>query len=267
MLRQLALLMLLFPLALADSMDIGISLAKNDVVTETITLQLDDAYDSVSFTTVHEPISVLYENDFSVSRVGDDYQIILYKNPDMDNISFSLVHEGLVQGYKDKSFRTSFYPSAENVHVTITLPVYHVLSDVRPNTSPDPNSITSDGQRITLSYDFSGQDEIDIVVFYNSQSNSALYLIILSAIGLVLVAYYLFRRKSMKDIQSTLSKDELRIIEQVRTGNKKQKYIAKEVGFSKSKMSKVVAKLEKKGLIEKEPYFKTNIIKLSGKVK
>ena len=52
------------------------------------------------------------------------------------------------------------------------------------------------------------------------------------------------------------------VVKELRKGTKMQKHIAKNLDFSKSKISKVVRKLEEKKIIEKEPYFKTNKIKL-----
>jgi len=253
--------------------DIDISLSKNDIVTETITLTIvaDQSYDSVEFTTVIKPLTILHNGEYSIREENDDYIISLEKDikPGRNTLSFRLIYDNIVEGDAgNKVFRTRFYPeNSEQMVISLTLPTYFILSDKEPSVTPKPDSIKTDGQRIKLSWEF--DDQADIVVFYKGQTNSKLQLIpIIIIIAIISLATYLyFKKKTKKHISETLSTEEKKVVKELRKGVTKQKEIAKNLEFSKSKMSKVIRKLEEKNLIEKKPYFKTNIIKLSKKIK
>ncbi len=266
-------LILLSSLCSAASMDIDISLSKNDIVTETITLRINAAksYNSVEFTTVNKPLTILYDGEYSIREEDGDYVITFEKDiiHGENTLSFTLVYSRIIEGNaKNKVFRTIFYPeNAEQMTISLRLPTYHILSDKEPSVTPKPDSIDSDGQRITLFWEF--KEGAEIVVFYKSQNDLRLQLFsIVIIIGVIsLVVYIYFKKKTKKHISDVLSSEEKKVVEELRKGVTKQKEIAKNLEFSKSKMSKVVRKLEEKSLIEKKPYFKTNIIKLSKKIK
>lgn len=253
--------------------DIDISLSKNDIVTETINLTIiaDQRYDSVEFTTVIKPLTIIYEGEYSIREEDNDYIITFEKEiiRGKNALTFTLIYDQIIEGNaKNKVFRTIFYPeNTEQMTISLTLPTYYILSDKEPSVTPKPSSVGSDGQRITLFWKF--QEQADIVVFYRSQADFGLQvipiIIIMSVIALVIYIY--FKKKTKKHISEILSSEEKKVVEELRKGITKQKEIAKNLDFSKSKMSKIIRKLEEKDLIEKKPYFKTNIIRLSKKIR
>lgn len=262
--------------ALADeSMEVDIVLSKNDIVTETITLTFlsDQVYDSLEFTTLFQPLSILYDGDFSIVEQDDLYIINFEKDIVVgeNTITFTLIYDDIIdQSGVNKVFRTSFTPeNSDSITISVSLPLFHVLSDKKPSATPKPSFIESDGQRIVLYWKFLEEEQADIVVFYKGQSGlgtiifSSFVVIILISI----VVYTYFRKKTKHHINEVLSSEELKVVGELRKGITKQKEISRDLNFSKSKMSKVVRKLEEKELIEKKPYFKTNIIKLSRKIK
>jgi len=257
-----------------ESMDIDITLSKNDIVTERITLNIlaDQSYDSVEFTTFLQPLTVLYDGEYSISQEDDAFVIIFDKNIVVGEniITFTLVYDEIIEGNnKNKVFRTSFYPeNSDSVIISLTLPTYHALSDIKPSVTPKPSYIESDGQRITLYWKFLEDEQADIAVFYQGEDGFNTIIISLIAILIISIAVFLyFKNKTRKHISQTLSSEELKVVDELRKGVKKQKEIAINLDFSKSKMSKLISKLEEKDLIEKKPYFKTNIIILSRKIK
>lgn len=71
----------------------------------------------------------------------------------------------------------------------------------------------------------------------------------------------------LKSIRETLSQDENKILDIVLQfgGRGLQQDVVRETGWSKSKVSKVLRGLEMKGVLVKQPYGKTNILKLAEK--
>jgi len=254
-------------------MDVNIALSQNDIVTEIINLTFtaDESYDSVEFTTVVRPLAVQYEGNYSIREENGNYILSFEKRitPGINSLSFNLVYDSIIEGNtKNKVFRARFYPeNAETMNISLALPVYYILSDKEPCVVPKPDSIITDGQRIRLIWDL--KDQADIVVFYKSQSRFEWYFIPIIVIPLLIIigVYVFFKKKTKKDISDILSSEETKVIEEIRKGITKQKEIAQKLDFSKSKMSKVIRKLEEKELVEKKPFFKTNILKLSKKIR
>lgn len=89
----------------------------------------------------------------------------------------------------------------------------------------------------------------------------------LLGIGIGIIATYLAIRKKMpkeKIIKLVLGEDEKKIYNLIveRGGSMLQDEIVKETGFSKAKVSKLLRKLEEKGIIKREPFRKTNKVYL-----
>jgi uncharacterized membrane protein len=256
-----------------DSMNIDMTLSKNDIVKESIQIIFDarESYDSVEFTTVLKPVTISYNGDYSIQDEGDGYVITFEKDIKQGKniLNFVLVYDNILEGdANSKVFRTRFYPeNTELMHISLTLPTYYILSDKEPSVTPKPDSITTDGQRIKLGWVF--DEQADLVVFYKSQSSNHVWVYLLGAavFAISALSYIYFKKKARSDISDILSGEEKKVVGEIRKGVTKQKDIAANLDFSKSKMSKVIRKLEEKELIEKKPYFKTNIIRLSAKIK
>jgi len=253
-----------------QKMSVDIDISSNNIITENIALNIDsdESYDIVEFSTLIRPLSVNYDGIYNIEEVDDTYVIKLEKSivPGQNTIKFALLFDDIIdQNGPEYVFRTSFYPEdADELAISITLPMHFALSDKEPSSIPKPNEITSDGQQITLSWNFIDPESADLSIFYSGPSSflniMVGFIIILIVISVVL--FYYFSKKTKKQIEETLSSEELKIVDQVKQGVKTQKEIAKNLEFSKSKMSKVLRKLEEKGLIEKEVHFKTYILKL-----
>ncbi|HLG24451.1 MAG TPA: MarR family transcriptional regulator [Candidatus Nanoarchaeia archaeon] len=259
-----------------EKLIIDISVSKNDIVEEKISLNFiaNETYDSLSFTTVNRPLSILYDGDYSISQDGNYYTINFERNivKGANSINFTLIYNDMVESNgRERNLRTSFYPSSKSdMEVKLNIPLHFALSEKEPSAIPKPASVSTDGQRITLEWKFENSDYADISVFYKGEEEFSLIAIFSFLAAIVVIAFVFFsfyKRKARKEIGEMLSSDELKIIEEIRAGNKKQKEIAAKLGFSKSKMSKIVRRLEEKCLLERKPHFKTNLLYLKEKIK
>jgi len=258
-----------------NQMEIGLSISNNDIVTEHIKLNIesDDTYDSIEYATNNKPLSVTYDGKYTIRSQGDTY--IIDFNKDIlvgDNkIEFTIIYDDMIEGSKNKIFRTSFFPEGmDNTLISLKLPPFYILSEKTPSATPMPDDIQSDGQHIYLTWNYQDQDKVDLAVFFQGQGRSLWFYIIpgFIIIGLIyLIVYYSFKIKTKSHMKDMLSSEEKKVIEELGSGELKQKTVSQNLGFSKSKMSKLIRKLEEKNLIEKKPHFKTNLLKLTRRIK
>ncbi len=156
----------------------------------------------------------------------------------------------------------------------INLPVGAILSDLTETSSvfPQPDGIGSDGQRIILRWSDENVELEDfriLVLFETSHKESVVslrnYPILMTFIfGMIILGMYLFFEKQKEKVKSIgLGKNEKKIYDFIKSkGEIKQKEIQKELDFSKPRLSKLLRNLEEKGLIEKKPSGRTNVIKI-----
>ncbi len=282
--RKLPITLLIFTVVLINSVYIAaaqqkmlveMTISKNDIVEEKVQLDFvaNESYDTLAFTTINEPLGILYDGNYAI-RQEDNYYVIEFEkriNAGKNSINFTVIYNDLIeQNGNQRILRTSFYPSSKSdLTIELSLPMHFVLSEKEPNVIPKPTSIASDGQKIKLIWNYPNVDYVDISVFYKAETDYRFIVIIsiLSFIIILLVFSFFYKKNVRKHIDEMLSSEEQKVIEQIRNGIIKQKEIAQTLEFSKSKMSKIVRKLEEKGLIVRTPYFKTNILKLKNKIK
>ncbi len=265
----LLLALLLLPVIQAESFaDIQIRVTDNDlsVISYSLQLNIDDEYSSFEFETGRKPSGIIFEGDYSLIE-GETYTILFEQeiSPENSLVEFTLVNDDLIESQRNKKiFRTTFSLAEYDIkRIEMTLPSKYFLSE-EPNTVPQADSLSTDGQRIILNWEFREQDQIPLAVFYEKESDNWLWVIILFAVALLGIAYikYYFNNKMKLIVEDTLTDNEKAVINEIKKGVIKQKEIARNLEFSKSKMSKVVRKLEEKDLVEREPYFKTNKLKI-----
>lgn len=262
-LRILILILLLVPFTVA-SMDVDITISKNNIVTEdfTVYINANQSYDSFEFSSLEKPLSVIYEGRYNI-ELQDNYIIRFEKNilPGENVLEFSLLYDTLVErNGKNRVFRTSL-SSDDDINLKVTLPEKFILSK-EPSATPSPYKTTVENQKITLFWNF--DQEAVIAIFYEGKENNPIFFFVALFLVMLTVAIsFLYSKYKVREIiEETLSDDEKLVVEELRKGTTKQKDIAKNLYYSKSKMSKIIRKLEEKDLVEKKPYFKTNIIKL-----
>ncbi|MEK6967079.1 MAG: MarR family transcriptional regulator [Nanoarchaeota archaeon] len=266
----LVLCLLIGSAAAEPTLEINIRVSPNNIITQQNTIRLESSeYETVEFQTLDKPLSVVYSGDYEIIQKNDTYAIIL---PTQGNneVSFDLLFDSQIDANgKQRTYRSSFTPPINGtVKVSLTLPLGYSLNEKKPNAIPQPQEISTDGRSITLTWTFN--DEQSISVFYEGGEEINPLLIVLPLVfSLICIAgvFFYLKKRNRKHVTEMLSTEEHKVIEAVRAGTEKQKEVAIKLDFSKSKMSKIVRRLEEKGLIERTPHFKTNIISLKGKVK
>ena len=135
---------------------------------------------------------------------------------------------------------------------------------------PTPTSILTDGKRIIIEWRrkiLSPGENFRIFIMYTQVNKKPSYIMFLLGIGIGIIATYVaIRKKTPKEkiIKLVLGEDEKKIYNLIveRGGSMLQDEIVKETGFSKAKVSKLLRKLEEKGIIKREPFRKTNKVYL-----
>jgi hypothetical protein len=198
----------------------------------------------VSFELPTEPVSVTSEVPYVLNG-----SIVAFNASDTP-LSFSALFDDLIiSSGSDRIFRSSI--SSDEVALTVILPKGATLEESVPQ-----GTLLTDGSRIAITWPASS--EVSVAVFYTIEESFSWILVLAFVLPIIaaFVVFLIWRTKS-RTIDALISADERLVLERV-DGTRTQKEIANELVFSKSKMSKVVRKLEEKGLVGKEPHFKTN---------
>ena len=223
-----------------------------------VEVTLSDEYVLESFTYVGEPGVLSFELPSHPASVSSDQPFevsdrLIVIDVNETPVGFSVLFDDLlVVSGSQRVFRSSF--SSDSVSLSVNLPQGAVLDEAVPRAD-----VSTDGSRMTLTWPEA--PEISVAVFYSVPSTVPWMLIVAFALpivaGFVIFAVYRTRASVVREL---VSSDEQAVLDRI-DGVRTQKRIAEELSFSKSKMSKVVRRLEEKGLVRKEPYFKTNRLK------
>ncbi len=183
-------------------------------------------------------------------------------------------------------FKALKYVRIGEVDVTALLPEKADLLPIPPLPviNPKPVINTSIGLRKRFSWKFVNltRESPLIMITYNlsQQLNSAtpspspqpLYLtqilIITSSLTIGVIAILFFRRRREIIKTTLLTQDEKKLIEIIKEegGKIEQKELPLKMGLSKATVSKIISKLEEKGILEKRGYGRTNIVILKEDV-
>ena len=266
----LVLALLLIPSALAgvDAQFVHVQIGTNGVVREEVTLRVTapEPFEVIEYTLSQEPAAVITDVPYSLVPTDDGTLLVLEQPLETGTatVTFTLIYDDIILE-QDSVNAYSIELEPENgvlVSLAVTLPEEAVLADLNPAVLPPPDSMTTDGRRMTLSWESEGR--LGIIVLYELPSERWMGGVVVLLIGIgALVVFSFFRKKrSRKALHGTLGPDEQLVLDLVRKGVTKQNALCKESGFSKSKMSKVIRKLEQKGAVEKSPHHKTNELRL-----
>ncbi len=187
-----------------------------------------------------------------------------------------------VEGTYILSTSHSLLATVKNFDFTIALPEgYGILGQ---KVSPEPGDITSDGRRVILDWDLNepippALREFKTIVLYENLfgeryawlrgNEDYIYAAIILAI-LVASAYLFrrFKRRQTNDKIEILKEDERAIMRLIiEEDGIDQREIQRETDFSKTKVSKILSELEKRGVIRKEQVGRRNKIFLTEKLR
>jgi hypothetical protein len=154
-------------------------------------------------------------------------------------------------------------PGSERLFINVYLTPGSML--YRDMIFPSDAERMTDGQNIWFSWQFTNRtDQIPISIkYYRNQSD---YEWIAAGLGLIFTAviiYLIFhqRKKVRHEFFRGFSEDETRVIKiLMKLGVTYQNKVEKELKFSRAKMTRIMKKLEAKGLITKEQVGRTNKI-------
>jgi uncharacterized membrane protein len=196
-----------------------------------------------------------------------------------EKINLRFVISGVITRYNEDKILTFSYIPEVNISdfmLIVELPPRSILASEMRKTGesisavyPTPSRIYSDGERIIVEWarrELPAHESLRIFLMYTTIEKKKLEYLIGALFGIALGiggTYYYFRRKGIERKEITkmvLGEDEQKIYDLLLSsdGEILQDDIAKNTDFSRAKISKLVRRLEEKGIIKKEPYRKTN---------
>ena len=287
-LYPILILLLLLPAAHASlkTWDIDISINSDKTAEWLIKLNYDEPVSRTDYFVLAKitGVEVSVDSKFVDCNVSsqDIGTSITCLNINGENITYRFRSLGLIsdlQGLNVFSYRFASIWLVDNFTVTVKLPLGTALVEKSKleKTSFMPfepfwGKESSDGRRIFVVWSQErpklGTPTDISVIFENILENQLLSLGIISILvaGFLLVIY-IMRNRPMRDILPILTDAERKVI-QILLREKKsvdQRLIVKEADFSKSKVSRIIKDLENRGLIERIPKGRTNMIRLGAK--
>ncbi|MFC2143432.1 helix-turn-helix transcriptional regulator [Candidatus Aenigmatarchaeota archaeon] len=209
---------------------------------------------------------------------------ILCDDIDTDKITYKFTTPSIINSLEDFmqfSYRLPVSQIIDNIHVRASLPLGMAVVDSSSLTGTGLNPFEplfgnegSDGRIIYISWDIEQPalgDPIDMSIIYEEigsieqQAEQLVAIVILIAVVAVIAFYFIYSRKSnIKDILPILTEGERRLMTIIIREKKPvdQRDVVKELDYSKSKVSRIVSDLVKRGLVEKKAKGRTNLLKM-----
>jgi hypothetical protein len=171
--------------------------------------------------------------------------------------------------------------SLEKLSIDLILDEGFIVGD---NIFPEPSVIGSDGRRIIIGWDFENLNEdgsVPIFIVFEKVRGASYLLIVLVLLIIVIAVYFslpilkkklagkkevikrIIKKKKKEDVTKYLLDNEKKVYEEAKKEKRRgiwQKQIQIRTGLSKVKLSRILRNLEKRGLIRKQNFGKTNKI-------
>jgi len=201
--------------------------------------------------------------DYTLEKVGSEHSVKFVVPEGTENLEISFIAKDLVFS-KDNvySFSTSLEPpESDSIIIRAFLPKGFAI--YREVIHPGGYDTLTDGERIYLEWDLSGEEDVMLSFkFYNTHNDySVIILTVMSVIIVVVAGYLIFHYKGRvkKEFMRGFTEDERKVLSRLQQDNViMQKKLEKEFSFSRAKMTRIVKRLEAKGLLEKERVGRTN---------
>jgi len=271
--------------ALDTNIDIRLMSSGKSQEVITVEFTADEDLSGVDYSLLNKPDNlVVYDEkgdivDFELIE-NELFDIILEKEiiaGESYQLRFEFEIEGLIEELEDKNvFSFRFLPAdiVESFKLEVMLPRGYVLAELESAVSPAGYDISTDGKDILITWEFEKvDDEQSFIILYERglKSGSVLlvFLVVVVAIvwTLVGVSWY-YKREKKQIIDGVLSNDEKQIMKLIEDNKEiTQKQVVKDLGYSKAKISKLIRRLEEKGLVVKTPWMATNKLKIKNKIR
>jgi len=195
--------------------------------------------------------------EIRVEREGESLVLFVPKGSRQIYLSFETSE--LVKNYNDgKEFLTYMHvPKAKLTKLQLLLPKGYAF--YKDGVMP-PGEMGTDGERIFVSWKDVERETALMARFYKTEQSRVELLLAAALIAAALIVW----AKSRQDESYLLgfSNDEIKVIEAVKAKRiVYQNKLEKELGFSRAKMTRIIKKLEEKGLVQKEKIGRTNKIR------
>lgn len=233
---------------------------------------------------VHDPEGKL---EHSLKYTGEQtYVTSTLRNPLLAGEDYIITYKFYLDGQITRKESTyilstshSLLATVKNFDFTIALPEGYGV--VGQSVSPKPGEFTSDGRRVILHWNLNepipaALREFKAIVLYENLLGeryagleSKVYYI--AIISILIVSVYLFSRFKKKQTNNKieiLKEDEQAIMRLIiEKDGIDQREIQRKTDFSKTKVSKILSELEKRGVIRKEQVGRRNKIFLTEKLR
>ena len=201
--------------------------------------------------------------DYVLEKSGSEYNVKFIVPKGTENLTITFTAKDLVFTKESLySFFTSLQPPvSEKINVVALLPRgFAVYRDV---VYPEGYDMLTDGERIYLKWDLDKSGETAIYFkFYNTHSDyHPLMLAVMGFCAFAIVVYIVvyYRKRVRKEFLRGFTEDERKVLKALSERRVcMQKALEKQFGFSRTKMTRVVKRLEEKGLVERERVGRTN---------
>ena len=176
--------------------------------------------------------------------------------------------------------------TTENFKLRVELPEGSGLSggtgseSGRTSVSPTPTNIFPSEEGLVIEWDrllLEPDESLNVILIYKNYVSPKGYAVIAAVIVGILLGgggFWMYQRRAApaekkRLVSVGLSEEEKMIVNLVSEveGEITQKELIEKTEYSKPKMSKIIRRLEEKGVIEKKPYQRTNKIYLTKDVK
>lgn len=282
----LVLILLLAGSANALESNVKVDLLPSGAAHEVIEISFiaDADADEVSYSLLNKPenLKVFQSTDELEHKVvkNEYYDIIIskqIKKGQSYRIRMEFDIKGLIrQLNRNYIFSFKYQPNTnfENFNIEVVLPRGFILAELESAVSPSGGIVSTDGKNIIVNWNLKGinNEQAFIIVYERGLASSSSYVwivvTIVIALGAIAGVVTFYRKEKKEVIDGVLSVDEKKIVGMIEAGDEiTQKQIVKDTGFSKAKVSKIIRRLEEKGIVEKIPFMATNKLKIKNKIK
>ncbi len=203
--------------------------------------------------------------DYVLEKRGNEWSVKFLVPEHAETLEIEFVAKDLVFAKENVYgfFANLQPPRSEKVNILAFLPRgFAVYRDV---VYPEGYETLTDGERIYLKWELESPEEVMISFkFYNLHSDYSIFVLIIMGFSLLAITLYLvtyYRRKVKTEFLRGFSDDEIEVLN-ILSERKvcMQNKLEKELGFSRAKMTRIMKKLEGKGLVERERIGRTNRI-------